>query len=81
MHAGSRLGWMMVVWLGCAGTDEGGCPVDRDAAIGGACADEALRCGETSRCDPCTSDLSDCLVIECRDGAWTQVDMPTECRG
>jgi hypothetical protein len=70
---------LFLIWLGCVGKDEGGCPLDGLDAVGERCNDPGKECGETSLCDPCTSDMSECEYIACVDGTWQEVEMPTVC--
>ena len=75
--------WAMVgvgcMGAGCAGNDKTGCPLEPTEAIGSACSNEGQQCSESSLCDPCTSDLSQCEAIACVSGQWQAVDVPTEC--
>jgi hypothetical protein len=76
-------GWWLCVVLVAAcrtgGTDETGCPLDGLAAVGRSCGEEGQECGETSLCDPCTSDLFECEYLRCESGAWVEVDVSTVC--
>ncbi|MEO0603049.1 MAG: hypothetical protein AAF211_16540 [Myxococcota bacterium] len=76
-----KLGCRFVVMLavGCTGTDVGGCPLDLSEAAGESCSEEGLECGEFSLCDPCTSDLSECEQITCQNGTWVTVEPETVC--
>lgn len=74
-----RYAWILVVMAACAGRDEGGCPIDPEAAIGERCPREGAECGEVSLCDPCTSDLSQCVMIACTKGQWTSVEVDPTC--
>ncbi|MCB9674659.1 MAG: hypothetical protein H6737_06040 [Alphaproteobacteria bacterium] len=72
--------FVLVLALGCRGkTDQTGCPFDALGAVGTSCPNEGQECGETSLCDPCTSDLSQCEYIRCSGGAWVEVDIPDVC--
>ncbi len=65
---------------GCVGdNDVGGCPLAGLDAVGEPCRQEGLECGETSLCDPCTSDLSECEALACEGGQWVERDVSTEC--
>lgn len=60
-------------------TDVTGCPLEPNEAIGVPCDSEGTQCGEFSLCDPCTTDLSDCEMIVCEDGAWAAFDVDDTC--
>jgi hypothetical protein len=63
----------------CLPADETGCPLEPADAVGEYCPDNGQQCGEFSLCDPCTSDLSDCEMLECREFAWVAVTPDDVC--
>lgn len=67
------------VAVSCVPTDITGCPLDKAEAIGLPCPDDGVQCGEFSLCDPCTSDLSECELIECSGGSWQNAEVSDVC--
>jgi hypothetical protein len=69
----------MLLGGSCVPTDITGCPLEPADALGQYCPENGHQCGEFSLCDPCTSDLSDCEMIECRENAWVEVEVLDVC--
>lgn len=64
---------------GCAPTDVTGCPLEPTEAIGNACVDPGVQCGEFRLCDPC-GDTSACELITCsEDGVWERGAIADTC--
>ncbi len=85
MNALMRVSLLVVLGLvpacapSCVPADATGCPLEPSEAVGVPCFDEGQQCGEFSLCDPCTSDLSECEMLECKDGSWTALEPDPNC--